>query len=53
MKQQGLAYFTDTYMTAAGLIIFFVFFLGMLIWTLRKTQKDVYKELANIPLEGE
>lgn len=51
MKQEGLAYFTDTHLTAVGLLIFFVFFLGVLIWTLRKTQKAVYKELAQIPLD--
>lgn len=53
MKQEGLAYFTDTHWTAIGLLIFFVFFLGVLFWTLRKTQKDVYHELAKIPLDGE
>ena len=53
MKQEGLAYFTDTHLTAIGLLIFFVFFLGVLFWTLRKTQKVVYQELAKIPLDGE
>lgn len=53
MKQEGLAFFTDTHLTAIGLLIFFAFFLGVLVWTLRKTQKAVYEELAQIPLEGE
>ena len=53
MKQEGLAFFTDTHLTTLGLLIFFVFFLSMLIWTLRKTQKAVYRELAKIPLDGE
>ncbi|WP_413288142.1 CcoQ/FixQ family Cbb3-type cytochrome c oxidase assembly chaperone [Bdellovibrio sp. HCB337] len=53
MKQQGLAFFTDTHLTAIGLLIFFGFFLGVLFWTLRKTQKATYDKLAQIPLEGE
>ncbi|MGH1377937.1 MAG: cbb3-type cytochrome c oxidase subunit 3 [Alphaproteobacteria bacterium] len=37
-----------------GLIFFFVFFCGILLWTLRPGAKKTYKEHGNIPFqEGE
>lgn len=51
MKNEGLAYFTDTQLTALGLIIFFVFFVGVLCWTSLKTNKAVYKTLEQLPLK--
>jgi cbb3-type cytochrome oxidase subunit 3 len=54
MKQDGLAYFTDTHLTALGLIIFFVFFIGVLCWTSLKANKAIYRNLEQLPLkEGE
>jgi cbb3-type cytochrome oxidase subunit 3 len=50
MKQQGLAYFSDTYLTSIGLLIFFVFFAGMLVWVHRKNSKDLYSYLEQLPL---
>jgi cbb3-type cytochrome oxidase subunit 3 len=50
MKQDGLAYFTDTHLTALGLVIFFVFFAGVLVWTSLKANKAVYRKMEQIPL---
>lgn len=54
MKQLGLAAFTDTYLTSAGLIIFFVFFIGMVIWVSLKENRVRYSQIEKLPfLDGE
>ncbi|MBS1970703.1 MAG: cbb3-type cytochrome c oxidase subunit 3 [Bdellovibrionales bacterium] len=50
MKQDGLAFFTDTHLTALGLVIFFGFFIGVLIWTSLKENKANYQKMEKIPL---
>ena len=51
MKSEGLAYFTDTYLTSIGLLIFFGFFVAVLIWTSRQENRALYTKLQNQPLE--
>jgi cbb3-type cytochrome oxidase subunit 3 len=54
MKQDGLQYFTDTYLTAIGLMIFFLFFVGVLVWINRKSAKKFYGKMEQLPLsDGE
>ena len=54
MKQEGLAFFTDTYLTAIGLLIFFLFFCGVLLWINRRSAKQFYGKMEQIPLnDGE
>lgn len=53
MKQDGLMYFTDTYLTAVGLLIFFLFFVGVVVWVNRKQGKTYYKRMEQIPLNDE
>lgn len=54
MKQLGLSFFTDTHLTALGLLIFFGFFMGVLWWTSLKVNKAAYKNLEQLPLnDGE
>lgn len=54
MKQLGLSFFTDTNLTAAGLLIFFVFFIGVLWWTSLGGNKAAYRKLEQLPLnDGE
>lgn len=53
MKQEALKYFTDTQMTALGLLIFFFFFIGVLFWVYRKGSKNLYHHLGNLPLNDE
>lgn len=54
MKQEALKYFTDTYLTALGLVIFFGFFVGVCLWVYRKHSAGHYARMTNLPLsEGE
>ncbi|MBK9321523.1 MAG: cbb3-type cytochrome c oxidase subunit 3 [Bdellovibrionaceae bacterium] len=50
MKQEALMQFTDTYLTSVGLIIFFLFFMGVLYWTSRKENIALYKKIETMPL---
>ncbi len=50
MKQEGLAYFTDTWLTLVGLIIFFVFFVSLIIKVYR-IKNEYYEVMSNMPLE--
>ena len=53
MKSLGLSYFTDTYLTSIGLLIFFSFFMAVVIWTSRRDSQALYSKVQNQPLEGE
>lgn len=50
MKQEGLRYFTDMYIPAFGLFIFFAIFLCVLVWVYRKGSNEIYKKIESIPL---
>ncbi|WP_081110898.1 CcoQ/FixQ family Cbb3-type cytochrome c oxidase assembly chaperone [Bdellovibrio bacteriovorus] len=50
MKQEGLKFFTDTYLTSLGLLIFFLFFVGVLIWVYRKNSSKIYHRMEQLPL---
>lgn len=50
MKQEGLAYFTDTWLTLIALVIFFGFFVCMVIKVYR-IKKEYYDVMSNLPLE--
>ncbi|UOF01569.1 cbb3-type cytochrome oxidase subunit 3 [Bdellovibrio reynosensis] len=52
MKQEALKYFTDTHLTAMGLVIFFLFFAGVVAWVYRKHSKEIYAHLEQLPLKG-
>lgn len=51
MKQQGLAFFTDIHFTVIGLLIFMIFFAAVVFFAYRKSAKEHYQEMANLPLE--
>jgi cytochrome c oxidase cbb3-type subunit IV len=53
VKSLGLSYFTDTYLTSIGLLIFFGFFMAVVIWTSRRDSQALYSKVQNQPLEGE
>jgi cbb3-type cytochrome oxidase subunit 3 len=38
-------------LTIAALILFFVIFIGVLIWVFRPGSKRTYKQIENLPLE--
>ncbi len=53
MKQIALSYFEHPYLIIIPLIIFFTFFVYLIITVMRKSNKTVFDELANIPLKDE
>lgn len=50
MKQEGLLFYTDTWLTLVGLMIFFSFFVYMIIMVY-KTHTDYFDKMSKIPLE--
>lgn len=51
MKQIALSYYKDIYLVLIAFVIFFVAFIYIIISTYRKSNKKLYKELAQLPLE--
>ena len=51
MKQLVLGSFDMTWMTNFALILFFSLFIGMLIWIFRRSSKELYSRVEQIPLE--
>jgi cbb3-type cytochrome oxidase subunit 3 len=52
--KEGLTAFTDTYLTSAGLIIFFLFFIGTVVWVSIKENRIRYQQIEKLPLlDGE
>ena len=41
------------WLTCAGLVIFFAFFVGMLAWVCRRGGREFYGEMGNLPLAPE
>lgn len=52
MKQEALKYFTDTYLTVFGLLIFFLFFTYIVIKAFKFSKKSI-TEYSTIPLREE
>lgn len=52
MKQEGLLYFTDLWLTLGGLIIFFSFFVIMLI-RIKTIKPEYYEYMSKLPLQEE
>jgi len=52
MKQEGLLFFTDLWLTLGGLIIFFSFFIVMLI-RVRTMRPEYFEHMSNQPLQEE
>lgn len=50
MKQEGLRYFTELHLTTIGLLIFFFFFVGVILWVYRKPSKEIYNRMEQLPL---
>lgn len=47
----GLNYFTDTYLTSIGLLIFFIFFVAVVWWVNRKASRELYTYTETLPFE--
>ncbi len=52
MKQEGLSFFTDTYLTVIALVIFFAFF-GFVVIRAYILKKDEIKKFENMPLQDD
>lgn len=51
MNKQWLTHFTDADLSVAGFVIFFIFFVGMLVWVFRKTSHPLYSYIEKQPLD--
>jgi cbb3-type cytochrome oxidase subunit 3 len=51
MLREGLSYFTDTHLTVFALLLFFLTFLGVVLWTYRGSARKHYEEMARLPLD--
>lgn len=51
MKQEGLKFFTDTYLTVIGFLIFFSYFIYVAVNALRAPKNKV-QEFAQIPFSN-
>lgn len=52
MKQEGLKFFTDTYLTVIGFLIFLSYFVFVAVNALRAPKKQI-QQLAHIPFSNE
>jgi cbb3-type cytochrome oxidase subunit 3 len=51
MLREGLAYFTGTSLTMIAFALFFVTFVGIVLWTYRRSARGHYDEMARLPLD--
>ena len=51
MKQEAFKLFTQTYLTSIGLIIFFGFFIGVVLWVYRSPSQELYDRMEKLPLQ--
>ncbi len=51
MKALALSQFQQLNLTTAGLLIFFVYFCGVVWWVSRKSTRQTYQNLQNLPFE--
>ena len=49
--KEGILYFTDTYLTVIGLLIFFSYFAFMLVQVFKSSPEHI-SHLANIPFNN-
>lgn len=49
MKAEGLKYFTEAPMMVIGFLIFFVCFLGFVLWVNRRGSTDYYRRISRLP----
>lgn len=53
MKQEGLLFFSDTYLLWIGFFLFFFSFLFLVIKLFMKNKTEFYNVMAKLPLEEE
>lgn len=53
MKSLGLSYFTDTHWTLVGLLIFLSLFLFIILFQMRKYDKETTQVFERLPFDGD
>lgn len=53
MKSEFLANYGLSYLNCFAMILFLAIFVGALIWVYRKSGKDHYRYMENLPLQGD
>jgi cbb3-type cytochrome oxidase subunit 3 len=48
-----LSYFQNIGLTIVALVIFIVVFIGLLVWVIRKSGKEYYERMGQVPLDDE
>jgi cytochrome c oxidase cbb3-type subunit 4 len=51
VNKDWLRHFSDTDLAVVGMLIFLIFFVGVFLWTFRKSAGQIYDKLSKIPLE--
>jgi len=51
MLREGLALFSDTGLALVALFLFLATFLGVVLWTYRKSARKYYEDMARLPLD--
>jgi len=51
MLREGLAFFSYTYLTVIAMLLFLGTFVGVVLWTFRKSARKHYEEMAEMPLD--
>ena len=51
MKKEVLSLFNSPELVIVGFLLFFMTFIGVLFWTMRKSQKNHYEKMSLLPLE--
>jgi cbb3-type cytochrome oxidase subunit 3 len=51
MLREGMELLSDTRFTMLALFLFLVTFVGIVLWTYRKSAREYYNEMARLPLD--
>ena len=51
MKKEVLSHFSNPTLTLIGFLLFFACFIGVVIWTFRKSRKSHYDKMSKLPLK--
>ncbi|MCB0414384.1 MAG: CcoQ/FixQ family Cbb3-type cytochrome c oxidase assembly chaperone [Bdellovibrionales bacterium] len=51
MKKEALSYYANPELVMLTLFLFFLLFVGVVLWTYRKSGKNYYDEIARLPLK--
>ncbi len=53
MKSEALQHFQYIGLTCLGLLLFFIVFVGALLWVFRPRTKELYSYTEKIPFQGD